>query len=249
MSNNQRYDFSSWDEFKEFDSSQSERTKSVSLRLKIDILTTDSSLESYTVQVSAQNVTRGMGVYIGPIAVQSLENAGIPPVPIHVSVEYSNFILGKNIISSIDEWEKSLPTTEKPVLDFLQKHSSKIQNILELVVLISGIFFCRAVLNSETLAADPGQFGKWLVVSAAIVVTFFYFGRTVSTLTERHIDRIEVPSIINFTLGDRNRDDQLSHKNLRTSYKALAFASTCVLQVILSVLANPIWEKVRSLLG
>lgn len=108
LSSNQRFDFTSWDEFKGFDTSQAERTKSLSFEYDRAFEGKDGLLERYKVQVSCQNISGRLNFFIGPITIGRIEDAGLPPVPIHASVSYSNYILGKNLTGTIDAWVRSL---------------------------------------------------------------------------------------------------------------------------------------------
>lgn len=123
LTKGQRHDFASWKEFDDFDTSHKEKTRSISLEVVIDVLDgNDGSPERYQCQVSVQNNPSAFGFVIGPISISNIDNAGLPPTPIAATVKYNNYVVGKNLLATIDDWESTLKQREQTLLKNLKRY-------------------------------------------------------------------------------------------------------------------------------
>ncbi len=241
LSNNQRFDFSSWDQFEEFDTSQPEKTRSISLSVTIDVIRGQNETpERYSVQVSVQNNPASFGIQIGPLGLRPVDGFQVPPAPIVVTVDFNNYILGKNLSSTIENWEKALKRRNPTFRVFFQKRSANIRAILAFASTLSGIFACRIMIDNWDLS-PTNNLGWFLLISAATIYAFYTIGGFLSKQAERQIDRQQASNNITLTEGDKRKEEQVEQKNKRSVYKAIAFSFGVVMQISCSIAATKIW--------
>jgi hypothetical protein len=241
LSNSQRYDFSSWKDFEAFDASQAERTKSLSVEMIFDVVrASEGSPERYKVQLSVQNTPAQFGLFLGPIAFSRIEDAGIPPVPIHASVEYMNYVVGKNLMSTIEGWEKALDHQDFGTIEFLQKHSSKIAQFLTFVSVLSGFLVCRAYLYNPN---DP-PFSSTSTIVYFMALTLFLFysvGKFFSQNIERYIDRQKPLSNLTLTKGDQKFNAKIKSGNRSNWIRVAMFSVAILVQIACGIFVNYVW--------
>lgn len=247
LSKNQRFDFSSWQEFEEFDISQPQTTKSLSFSITLDVIRGENQTpERYEVQVSVQNNPAMFGIQIGPLGIRPVEGFEVPPAHLVAAVNFNNYILGKNILSTIEEWEKSLRRREAKVRNFFQKWSSSIRVVLGFLATLSGIYACRLPL-AEVNFSEPNAVAKFAIVSTAIIYTFHFVGSSLAKEVERQIDRQLPHNNITLTEGDKRALEKRAKRNGKTVAKSLLFFGGVATQVICSITATAIWTKLKSM--
>lgn len=245
LENNLRHDFLNWTEFESFDKSQAERSKSLSVEVTVDIVDSDIQPKRFKSQVSIQNTPRGIGMYLGPISFQRIEDVGIPPVPIHASVEYNDFIVGKNILSTIDSWEKALTKQDHSIIRSFQRKSQYVRHFLEIGTTLAAIAFCRVFAQDAASGASNASLFNFLVISTIIIFIGHHLGSFLANQFESFIDRISSASNITITKGDQNHNQKILKKNKTYAFKSAAFFISCLLQIALGVAANPIWDWIK----
>jgi hypothetical protein len=244
LNTNQRFDFSSWEDFEKFDTSQAERTKSVSFEYIKDFANDDGTLERYKVQVAVQNVPGQYHFFFGPITLRRIEDAGLPPVPIHSSVEYSNYIKGKNLTGTIDSWVKSLDINDRKIVSLLQQNSRKIA--------IGGQFFATFAAISGSILFIPMNSGSLEEIaylagySAAFIYLAMNLGKILSGMVERNLDRHESQNTISITKGDLSRNRQIEKKNNSVMRAAAFFGTGILIQILCSIAASYIFESIKN---
>lgn len=212
LSNNRRFEFNTWSEFEEFDRAQSEHTTSVSAEITLDVLrSAEGQPERYSVQVSVQNTPRRFGFMIGPIGISTIGPSETPPVPIFCRINYNNFILGKNIISTIEDWEKSVRKPENKTVNWMQKHSAEVAVFLQWLSVAACFWLCWGLRNYFSVSDTEGL-SVWMLYSAAAISFGFGFGRIIGRSAEREIDRYSPLSNITLTSGDRQRNTKIQKK-------------------------------------
>jgi hypothetical protein len=242
LSNNQRFDFNSWEEFEGFNTSQSERTKSISFEYTRDFVGSDQALERYKVQVACQNMNSRFNLYLGPITLSRIEDAGLPPVPIHSTVSYSNYIRGKNLSGTIEEWVKSLDVEDRSYINFLQKHSGKFPRYGQSLATISALLGCVAFIPGDT--ASIGELGSFICYAAICIYISYIVGYTLASLAERQIDRHRSKNMIAFTNGDKKFDQMVDGKNKKSMRNASFYAVGIIVQIACSLTASYVFEIV-----
>ncbi|MBO1038694.1 hypothetical protein [Brucella pituitosa] len=240
LSSNRRFYFSSWEEFKEFDSTQTETTKSISVEYTLDFISPKQNLERYKIQVSIQNIPARYQLYIGPITLGPVEDIGIPPVPIHATVQYSNYIRGKNIISTVDGWVNSLEKQDRKIIDRLQKWSHSISKTTLALVTLSAMIGCLSFV--PPISANISDACYFILYCSIFIYCSYKVGGILSAFLERFIDMQTRNYAICLTRGDENASRKLEIKNrdyIRNSFIILAGIIT---QITCSITASYIWE-------
>jgi hypothetical protein len=246
MENNARHDFNSWEDFSRFDSAQPERTKSVSIEASISMLDAEQTLQSFKVQVSIQNDVPKIGMFIGPISLLRMDNIGIPPVPMLASIDYNDFIMGKNLLSTVESWERGLPKREPTGLRKLQEHSHKIRNAINLLSRASSIYLCLFLASLLDAATNLNNFVIWVTYSFLFIYLASELGRFVGRRVERNIDAIDAGPNFTFSRGDLNHEKKIRTNNKNFKTHAILYFSASVVQILLSVTANWVWEILKN---
>lgn len=242
LSSNQRHDFNSWEEFDTFDSTQKQRTKSLSFVYIYNMIGSDENLESYRVQVSVQNVGNKFGIYFGPIAISRIEDAGIPPVTIHATVDYKNYIRGKNILSTIDGWVEALPKEENKLVDFFERHGATLSGAAHKISVVLCVASILPFAPSEN--GTIRQLGVYLSLSALWIVISWFFASYFSEKIKDLPRKFRNSSTIVFTKGDENHDALIKSKNKTVLRSIFLNSFWIVLQITLGVSSNFVWNYV-----
>lgn len=242
LSSNQRFDFTSWLEFENFDTSQAERTKSLSFEYSRAFEGSDGTLERYKVQVSCQNINNRINFYFGPITISRVEDAGLPPVPIHASVSYSNYIRGKNLTGTVDAWVRSLDVESGKPIKFLQKHSGKLPTLGKTIAAISAILGCLSIFPENV--STVRELGLFLGYSALFVYCSYCLSFMLASFLERQIDNYRPKSMITLTKGDENRNRKLDTGNAASVRRSIYFSLGLLLQIGCSLSANFIYSYI-----
>ncbi|MGJ8590384.1 MAG: hypothetical protein ACSHXW_20015 [Yoonia sp.] len=247
LSKNQRFDFSSWTEFENFDQSQPQTTKSLTFGLTLDVIRGKNEVpERYSVQVSIQNNPAMFGIQIGPFGIRPVDSFEMPPAPLVASINFNNYILGKNIISTIEDWEKSLKRRESPVRKIFQKWSSTIRSGLHFAAALAGIYACNLLILLIDLSSENGL-AIFILWSAGIIYTSYKVGSFLAFRVERQIDRQVPQSNITLTDGDRRLEEKRGRKNAISVFKSALFFSGIVLQIVCSIAATKIFNVMENI--
>lgn len=236
-----RVDFLTWDEFRSYDSAQADRTKSITVTYTRDLLNEVKDFERYRVQISIHNLNGRMPFLIGPISLSRVEDVGVPPVPVFLSVDYTDFIRGKNIVSTVEKWIEGLDKNEKKFLVKLQKHSDKIKQAMINMAVFVSIFACSHFIPD----VKGGVAGLYVHISYALMFVFasYVFSKWMSEQAETAIDRQRVPNVISLTRGDIKFDKKLSSDNSAYVKKAGWWTFGLIVQISCSLAASYIWAK------
>jgi len=180
------------------------------------------------------------GIQIGPLGILPVDGFQVPPAPLVASVNFNNYILGKNILSTIEDWEKSLKKRDTRYRDFCQKWSSSLRSVLSFSATLAGIYACRLPLSlvAEDTTRDLGWF---ILVCAAVVYIFHSVGGYFAQQVERHIDRQVPQNNITLTEGDKRAAEKRDSKNKKTLFKSGLFVLGVVVQLACSLAATAIW--------
>lgn len=248
MSSNRRFEFRSWGELVEFDRSQSEKTRSVSFEITIDTFNKETqNPERYVVQLSVQNNPASFGIRIGPLGITPIDAFEVPPAPIACTIEYSDYILGKNLLGTVEEWEKALPSHESPILDRLQRRSSFIARMITGLSTAAAVFACRVL--SPSADAGSAELFMSIIYSALLVLIAFYIAREVSRQIERSIDVMQRPQNIIVTQGDINGEAARKKSNRGNTLRATVWILLVVLQAILTIFIERIVTEIQPIIN
>lgn len=238
LSKGQRFDFRNWIEFEDFDRSLTTKTRSISMELTVDILDANSGTpERYQSQISVQNNPSEFGFVIGPLSFSSIEHAGLPPTPIAANIKFNNYIIGKNLLSSIDDWEANLTVRDKDIFHKLKPWSAKIHEALSFLGAIAGLALAYKVIDLFT-----EEFTTSSIVGAYAIITlvFWQVAKFSGEACERFIDRHRGAANIIFTDGDKRFDEKRLKRNKSLTAKAILTGGVVMGQLALAIFAEPL---------
>lgn len=236
LTGGKRFDFSSWEEFQDFDPTISGKTKSLQIELTFDIVRKSSDVpERYSVQIALQNLSAPpVGFVFGNIAVTEVGEFTTPPAPIAATVRYVNYTLGKNILAAIDDWEQSLRRGDSKFILWAQKKSNLISKILLATSLISGVLAAGALCAYQDTIADT------LTAFTLVWLIFGIIGYFGSEIFERGIDLIAPSSVICLTKGDERSNERRKRQNIFKGARALAMIALTVTQMGIGIWADEV---------
>tara|TARA_R110002074_G_scaffold143011_1_gene289734 strand:+ start:274 stop:1260 length:987 start_codon:yes stop_codon:yes gene_type:complete len=213
--------FSNWDEFAKHDSSKSEFIRDLAFEFHYSIsLEIDGLDDRFKVEVGLRT-----GIdHADRMLYGALEPDSTPP-NIRCSVEYTNYIVAKNLFSLIDKWVDALPKVNAPW------HSARLQRQ-------SYVMFCRYLIRSSALfgaitfgfvtldnltADSPQSIAMWglnifLFYACADIFNFYCSNRF-----NRWITRTSSLAAIEITQGDKRRIDGLKESNRSIFLKAIGY--------------------------
>jgi hypothetical protein len=249
LAKNERYDFRSWEDFKSFDTSHAGRTSTLQVEITHDVIRNNGETpERYVVQASIQNLARSYGFMLGPITISQIGEFPIPPAPLASTVKYNNYILGKNLIGTVENWEDSLEKRENKWIQFLQNNSNIISNISIFLGAAAGIIFSTNVMSIyEVMMNNSLSLDEWIARCSLIVLVFVFIGKYSGEYFERHIDQYATPYNIILTKGDRNYDRKRVRNNTKILIKAGIGLLIVAAQLILGTWAPEIIPPLSSI--
>jgi hypothetical protein len=247
LSKNQRFDFSNWAEFESFDQSQPQTTKSLTFGITLDVIRGENEApERYTVQVSIQNNPAMFGIQIGPFGIRPVDSFEMPPAPLVASINFNNYILGKNIISTIEDWEKSLKRRDAPIRKIFQKWSSNIRSGLHFSATLAGIYACNVLINLIDFSSNNGV-AIFMLWGAGIIYISHKVGSFLAFKVKWQIDRQVPQSNITLTDGDRRLEEKRARKNAISVFKSALFFSGIIIQIVCSIAATKIFNVMENI--
>ena len=242
LEKNERHDFRTFQEFSSFDTSQGKKTTSLQVEIIYNVVRNVVELpEKYSIQVSAQNMTNSSNVYFAPITFARVGEFPTPPAPLAVSIVYNNYILGKNIIANIEGWESALDKKRNKIIEWLQKHSYRLRELLTYFSVFAGIVASHQLI-SVMIVSDNFRLATWISYSCYVFFFFVLVGSLISRFAERSIDRYSDRANIIITKGDSKDDSSISRKNLWNLIKAGIGVIWFAVQIVISFYAESLMK-------
>lgn len=240
LAKNERHDFRSWREFSDFDTSQASTTSSLQVEMTFDIVRNEGETpERYVIQVSVQNLSSRMAIFLGNISFGAVGEFPTPPAPISVTVRYNNYILGKNLLGAIDAWEAALDKSTNKWIDRLKSHSHHARAVIQFFTILSGVAFSQGLL-AHFDAIKINDIRIWLVYSAYSMLIFGAVGYVLGLVAERNIDRHSNKPNIILTNGDRKYLKDIERSNIKRLAKSSIALFLVIFEIILGVWASDI---------
>lgn len=230
-------EFSSFERLQIYDKSQTSPTESISCVFDILLrLPNVPKPQPYKVTVRIQSRIASC---------RKFDKDGLPRPPLFifrlfgmaniiVEVEYIDYIVARNIISTIDSWVAEIEKSGQPAtLRFMQKYSHWIPRIT------SAFIFIISSVTSLTLA--PSMFrgqdsdevlAKFLLSSAVFVVSATWLARWAGAFAESAIDRVSEISSIVINRGDERLLNEVKQENSSSAIKAAGSLIGVIIQGI-----------------
>jgi len=237
-SKNRRFDFSSWQEFQDFDRSQPERTRSLTVSLIADILRGDKKdFERFEIEISVQNNPAQFGIQIGPLGIRPIASFDIPPAPIVAKVKFPDYILGKNILATIEDWEQSLTKQDGGIRKRLTRYSHQIRQAIEFLATTSALLGIALLIEANIFNGGLST-ASLIFLGATGVYILRASGSQFGTLVERNIDKQRPHANIILTQGDKLEKEKRDKNNRSFALRALSYSMLVTIQIVISVLGG-----------
>lgn len=144
---------------------------------------------------------------------------------IHVDIKYVDYVVARNIFSTIDSWINGIAVAETRVwLKTLQKFSHWVPRTVSLIFFLLAVYV--ATMSTNTIffpAADNEFLAKYLISAFGFVIAFFFMGNIFGRLLEYSIDRLEDISYIKINRGDKKLLSEFKQRNSNSAWHALFY--------------------------
>jgi len=165
-----------------------------------------------------------------------------------VEVEYIDYVIARNIISTLDSWVAEIEiTSEGKLLKFVQKYSHWLSRVAGAGIFVISVF---SVLSMSSLlfgdSVKNEELARFLIIGASFIVGASAIAAWVGRLAESGIDRVRAMSYILMNRGDERLLEAFKKKNILSISKAAISIVAVVLQGILtSTIATYLYDKIR----
>jgi hypothetical protein len=236
--------FSSLERLKFYDISQTSPIESISCVFNILLqLPNDERPQPYKITVRIQS----------SIAMQKKfekEQFRIPSVfrlfrgAIFVEVEYVDYVVARNIISTIDSWVREIEIPKKVAIRrFLHQKSHWIPRIATAAIFI--ISSVAALAGTSYISRDVNNnllLARFLITSFSFVVAAGWLAHWVGRFAESAIDSISETSCIVINRGDERLLKNAERANIASAFRACFWVSWVIIQgVFTKVLVSLIY--------
>jgi len=221
--NDNKETFSSIERFKVYDKSQTSPVESIVYEFNLLIqLKNTPKPQPYTITVRL-----GSKVAMHQKVKEEMSNRILFRLfrggAINVDIEYIDYVVARNMISTLDSWVSSVESTSRnKYLKFFQEFSHKLEDTFSVLFLMLALF---ASVSSVSIFIDPNGtdqvLAKFLLLSFGFIVAFFFVGKVLGGLVENGIDRISEISYIKINVGDERAIVGASSDNKKSFIKAL----------------------------
>lgn len=214
LSSGQTVELTTEDEFKSFDGSQSDYVKDFSFEFKYVIEHEVSNKpEEYTVEVSTRPYYRSLSMVFHLFEDAPLEISST----MRVQVGFSNYIIGINLKSVLDNWVESLDEIEddNQLLKYRWIYSVMSKNLFRLTILMCSI---SAMVFAFSRNFDFFTLENLTKFTCVVIVAthFIYFvNKFAAAQYERLIRSYEMANCIDLTRGDKKNREKVLSNNQR----------------------------------
>lgn len=240
----QRQQFNGSEALRDFEKDISETTSSVEVELIYDVFRSDQTIpERYTVQVSISNLPASV-----KRAIMQIPFFGTSKFPsIMCTIQFANYVLGKNILSAVESWERTLSKRTRKAIDFSQRYSHLIPQAGKVVGMISGFAISYRLIDylALTESSSNANLALWALTSAAITYALMITSIALGRYSENMIDSYEFGGNLIITTGDKRREEEESRDNRKITARVAIAASFILLQLALGVSASYIFNALQ----
>ncbi len=141
---------------------------------------------------------------------------------ISLNVEYVDYVIARNIISTLDSWVQEIEITKSnKILKLLQQFSHWIPRFSGILILclatLSGILSAETILGEQ---AAPSLLAKFLISTFGFITLSYFLGILLGRMLERSIDRMQEMSYIEINKGDAKLLSAFRKNNRHSIMKA-----------------------------
>jgi len=230
--------FSSLERMRKYDQSQTSPVESVSFIFNVLIACPNGTKpQPYRITVrvlSTITLLNRMQNNMPPSSIIRFFTEG----PIVVDVEYVDYVVARNMVSTFQSWVDEIQISEKNrYVEKLQKYShwfARVSGAL-MVILAS---YASFQMTEKYLSTDSGDLllAKFLIFSLAFVASASILGNWLGRLLESAIDSIRPLSYIRLNVGDERLITKFTSRNTRS----WLLASVTFLLVSLNAIFNSV---------
>ena len=215
--------FSSLDRFKVYDQSQTSPIESIVYEFNLLV-----QLQN-TPKPQPYQITVRLG---SKVAIQDKAREDMPsPMlirffrggAINVDIKYVDYVVARNMLSTIDSWVSSVESTPKnKALNFLHQQSHRFGDVCAFILLMVALI---ASVSSVSILVSPvsndQDLAKFLIVSFGVIAGSYFIGKALGGFIENGVDRISEVSYIKINVGDSRVIDAATNENRKSLAKAM----------------------------
>ncbi|NER24582.1 MAG: hypothetical protein F6J96_28545 [Symploca sp. SIO1C2] len=243
--------FSSFDRFMAYDTSQTSPVESIMFEYNVLLkLPNTEKPQPYRIMVhmSSGIALKGNNQTDEKSTVPNLILKLLQGRPIIAKVEYVDYMVAINFISTLDSWvnEIKIASTSR-FIDFLQKKSHWLPRLSEgSILIVTSLWVCS--YTNETFAEGNSDqvLAKFLIISLMFIMLSGKVALWFGSLGEKYIDQISSLSYIQLNKGD----ERLLTERGKSNFWSIVIAiSTFTISIIQGVISGYIVKLLMSNLG
>lgn len=224
--NDNKETFSSIERFKVYDQSQTSPVESIVYEFNVLIqLNNTPKPQPYTITVRL-----GSKVAMHQKVKEEMSNRILFRLfrggAINVDIEYIDYVVARNMISTLDSWVSSIESTKtNKYLKYFQNFSHRFEDAFSVTLCMLALL---ASISSVGVFIDPQgsdqNLARFLLVSSGFILAFFFLGKVLGGLVESGVDHISQISYIKINVGDErailaaSRDNKISFLKAAISF-------------------------------
>jgi hypothetical protein len=165
---------------------------------------------------------------------------------INLDIEYVDYVVARNMISTLDSWVREIEVTKKNrILSSFQRYSHWVPKISGLLLLLlatmSAVFSADTIVTASTANS---LLAKFLIASFGFVATSYFVGTWFGRMAEYSIYRIQEISYIEINKGDKKLLEQFKSSNKSLFIKAsVSFSLITIHAVACSYIGTMVFES------
>lgn len=232
--------FSSWEKFSQYDQSSTAAVSEIFITYEFLVeLPAVKKFHRYKLEIRLVSGVAA-GNFLSPFRMGLFRITGMP-APIIVRIEYVDYLVAKNFISTIDEWVKSLAEIKSHWhFPRLQRHSGHFRHIFPSCTLAAAIYATYRLGITMNVLAVPSnpKILLWGCIGGVLMVLSTMLGRIFGMQVENHVDSTTPISAIKLTRGDERAFERRFQSNKRELLLAALFSSGAIATIFLNLVSD-----------
>jgi len=244
--NERKESFTSFERFRQYNSSSTSPTTSLALQYNFSILPGGlTQAREYTIKIRL----------VSRVALAAQMESDVPPFmrgrilnfvsdnTAEITIDYSDYVVARGFLEAFGEWIKGCNSTHKPkFISVLQSRSHLLHTSIPIVLMIMLSYFALSSV-SEFFGdgADPMKYARFMIVYGSSTYFAIVLGSMFGKFMERAIDSYPVLSYLKLNKGD----EKLITK-FNGGFGLVVFK--CVLGAVLTVILGVISCKLDRLI-